>query len=121
MKKNTRTFALIFLSFLPLTSYAGIITCSGLDCNFDSFVSTINTIINTFLALSGFLAAGTFAYAASFILFDPANPAKRKDAKDMFLKTLKGLAIVLLSWFVIHTLIDWVVNPDFNALRFFQN
>ncbi len=121
VNKKILTIALASLSFLPMLASATIVTCNGIDCDFNSFIALINGVINFALAMSGFIAAGTCIYAGTIILFHPAEPGKRSDAYAMFTKAIKGLAIVLLSWLVIHTLVVWLVNPSFDALRFFNN
>ncbi len=124
MKKHVLKANIIagLISFaLPALVFAqaqGLIPCNGPDCTFDSFVGLINNIIRYFIDIAASVAAITFAYAGARILLHPGNPSERENAKKMFEKTVIGMAIVLLSWLVIYTVIKTFVPAQFNALRF---
>ncbi len=121
MKKKILTISLFALTFLPSLSFAqNLIACEGLDCTFDSFITTMNNVINYFLAISGLLVAGTIVYIGATILLNPDSESKKTEAKTMMVKTAKGFAYILLSWFVIHVVIGWIVDPSFDPFRFFK-
>ncbi len=120
--------------FLPVASFAAIVPpCvteplnasstggSGLGCGFSDLVGMFNNFINWFLGISAVLATITCVYAAVKILSHPSNPGERTKALAMFGKALAGIAIVLLAWLVMKTVITALVNPSTDALRFFSN
>jgi len=67
------------------------------------------------------VAAITFAIAGGRMLFNPGKEAERTAAKDMFLKTIIGLAIILVAWLVIHTVISAISSNSNSALKFLGN
>jgi hypothetical protein len=111
----------------PLFSFAAIVSdcvndaSGGADCNFKDLMGMFNSFINWFFAISSVLATITCVLAAVKILSNPSNPKKRGEALGMFTKALIGMAIVLLAWLVMKTVIGALTNPNTNALRFFSN
>ncbi|MBU6370854.1 MAG: hypothetical protein KGH93_02505 [Patescibacteria group bacterium] len=120
--RQHKTYFLTFVIALlvPLTAAyaAGIVPCSGADCNFGSLVGLINNVINWFLAIAASVAAITFAIAGAKMLFNPANDAKKTEAKAMMWKTIVGLLVILCAWVVLHAVIGAITNPNTGALRF---
>lgn len=105
------------------TKLTPLIQCGGTGqpcCDFKEAAILVNRIINWFLSISVTVAAITFSVAGAQILLNPANEAKRREAKDMFIKTIWGIAIILLSWLVINTLVKTLVNTSTDALRFLK-
>ncbi|MFA6430304.1 MAG: hypothetical protein WC229_02530 [Candidatus Paceibacterota bacterium] len=125
---------LLFLTFLvlPFISCPGvshaeskfwpIIQCgTGSDaCDFADAISTVNRIVNWFVAIAASLGALTLAYAGAQILMNPGNASKLEDAKKMFSKTLWGLFWLLAAWLVVYALVDRFVDPSIKALRFLK-
>ena len=99
-----------------------IIQCgTGADaCDFADAISTVNRIVNWFVAIAASLGALTLAYAGAQILMNPGNASKLEDAKKMFSKTLWGLFWLLAAWLIIYALVDRFVDPNIKALRFLK-
>ena len=119
MKNHFIKISAVVVSLLPLTSFAaGLIPCSGVDCNFKSLTGLVNGVIDWFLGISVAVAAITFAIAGAKILLNPGNNTELTNAKGMFGKTIVGMIIILCAWLVIHTVISVLVDPNTGALRF---
>ena len=54
------------------------------------------------------------------MLFNPTDPGKRKDAKEIFKKTIIGLVIILSSWLVVTAVVKTLVGDSSSALRFLK-
>ena len=122
--KKTLAIGLSSIVLLPvIASAAGLIPDDSEINNgngFCAFAKLINNIVNQFLTLSVSVAAITFTIAGAQILLNPENSGKREDAKEMFKKTVIGLIIILIAWLVVTKVIDTLVDPKVDALRFFN-
>lgn len=112
----------VLVSFLPIISFAALITCDGVNtkCDFDALVSIVDGIINWILSISVAVASLSFAYAGGMMLLFPTDPGKRKDAKEIFKKTVVGLLIILSAWLVITSVVKTLVGDEGDALRFLK-
>ena len=126
---NIRILKKLFLFnlflFLPFISHAelqGLVQCDGITipCNFDTAIATFNKIVNWILGISVSVAAISFAYAGGEMLFNPTDPGTRKDAKEIFKKTIIGLVIILSSWLVVTAVVKTLVGDSSSALRFLK-
>lgn len=126
---NIRFLKILFLLslslFLPLISFAefkGLVQCDGINtaCNITTAIATFNKIVNWILDISVSVAAISFAYAGGEMLVFPTDPGKRKDAKEIFKKTVIGLLIILSSWLVVTAVVKTLVGDSGDALRFLK-
>jgi hypothetical protein len=117
-----KMFCFVLVIFLPIVSFAALITCDGVDkkCDFDALISIVDGIIVWILSISVSVAALSFAYAGGMMLLFPTDPGKRKDAKEIFKKTIIGLLIILSAWLVITSVIKTLVGDSGDALRFLK-
>ena len=120
-----KIFKILFLMclFIPVISHAdfkGLVQCDGINtvCNFDTAVATFEKIVDWILGISVSVAAISFAYAGGEMLIFPTDPGKRKDAKEVFEKTVIGLLVILSSWLVVTTIVKALVGNSDSALRF---
>ncbi len=120
MKKTLISFFIILVLIAPALSFAapeiksyngGIVPCDGSKehpCDFNAFMSLINNIINfAIFYLAVPIATIMFAYAG-FLMVTAGEEAAgaRTTAKGIFMNTLTGLVIALLSWVVVHSLLE---------------
>ena len=126
---NIKTFRILFLFnlfiFLPLVSLSapqGLVQCDGITipCDFDKAVDTINKIVVWILDISVSVAAISFAYAGGQMIFYSTDPGKRKEAKEIFKKTVIGLLIILSSYLVVKAVVSTLVNDSSDALRYLK-
>jgi hypothetical protein len=105
-------------------NYKGIVQCDGVvtdtatqqKCDFIGLVNQIKYIINWMFYISVPLCVGMFAYAGGLYLAAGANLGKVGTAKDIFWNVVKGFALMLVAWLLIHTLLDFFVKPEFARL-----
>lgn len=131
MKKYLLFILLIFL-VLPVFSFAqeapkryseggfslvqcdGVVTKQGeVPCNFANFINMVNFIIRWIFFISITIMAGLFAYAG-FLYMYPSDE-KRKTANKMLWAAVKGFVIMLVAWFIVSTLLKFLVNPQFQG------
>ena len=92
--------------FLPETTHAAIVTCSGPDCNWASFISLAQNVLNFIVSLAVVAAAVMFAYAGWLFFSSGANTSNLEQGKKIFTSVVVGLIIILVAWLVVNTLLD---------------
>ncbi|MDB5258832.1 MAG: hypothetical protein JWO73_40 [Candidatus Taylorbacteria bacterium] len=85
-------------------------------CNFTALIEEIQFLINWLFKIAVPIAIALFAYAG--FLYMTGEPGKIKTAKSMFSTVGVGFGFMLISWFVIYTVLHWLVRPGqgFDAL-----
>lgn len=135
MKKYLITFLIIF-SFIPSFSFAqqlgpttlnygGLVKCDGVvtgseqdrqtKCDFNALINMANTIIKWVFGLTIPIIVVMFAYAG-FLYMTP-SPGNREKSNKMLWAALKGFVIMLLAWFIVSTLLKWLVNTNTESGR----
>ncbi len=130
----TLTFTAILILFFPLKSVFsatntdktfgyGLVQCDGVvnpnepnrnvKCSFASLINSINYIIYRMIAISIPLATALFAYAG--FLYMSGEQDKIKQAKNIFLNVVIGFIIMITAWFVVVTVVNWVVDDKTGA------
>jgi len=93
------------LLFLPHTTHAAIVTCSGPDCNWVSLVSLAQNVLSFIVSLAVVAAAIMFAYAGWLFFSSGANASNLEQGKKIFTSVVVGLIIILVAWLVVDTLL----------------
>lgn len=106
------------------SGYKGLVRCDGVKdlnnsqsrvCNYAALVDTVNYLIDWLLYIAVTLSVLLFMYAGG--LYITGVPKNIDKAHDIFKSVVKGLIFMLLAWFIISTLLDWLeVDPSFKAL-----
>ena len=89
-------------------------------CTFCDFFVLIQNIINFLLYVFLPLATLRLVYIAFLFLFSGGSPANIEKAKRGLWHTVIGIAVVLGSWLVINTIINFVANPAVFPMPWYQ-
>lgn len=103
--------------------YSGLVKCDGVvdknepgrtrKCDFTALIEMVNALIRWIFVLSTAIFVGLFAYAG-FLYMKPSS-GDREKANSMLWAAVKGFVIMLMAWFIVYTLLNWVVNPLFKG------
>lgn len=88
-------------------------TKGEIACNFSTLISMANFIIKWLFYIAVPIIVALFAYSG--FLFMTGKQADREQSKKMLWAVLKGFAIMLVAWFLVKTLLDWLVAPSFKG------
>jgi hypothetical protein len=103
--------------------YSGWVQCDGVivkdnsepgrktPCNFVNLINMVNHLINWAFMISIPIFVGLLAYAGFLLM--TGKEADRTKSREMLWNALKGFVIMLLAWFIVTTLLKWLVNDDF--------
>jgi len=92
----------------------GLVTCSGPDCNFCTFVSLVDGLIAW---LFGFLvlAAILILVVAGFkLVVSAGNPSAMTAAKGMISNVIIGFVIVMAAWLIVDTMLKALLRDTDN-------
>lgn len=137
MKKILLTFLLMF-TLLPSFSFAatstapansslnytgGLVQCDGVlsknepnrqkICNFAALVNGVKYIINWAFALTIPVIIGLLAWAG--LLHMSGKEDKIKKSYKIMQNAVVGFIIVLTAWFIVTTLLKWVLDDAFKG------
>lgn len=95
-----------------------LIVCGGASdpCQFHHLGELVQNLIYDLVLLSTFLATAAFAYAGFLLLTSGGNESKKNEAKDIFLKVLKGYLWILVAWVLIYTITRVLLLDEFTLL-----
>ncbi len=85
-----------------------------IPCDFNGAMIQIQHLINIAMVLGVLAAIVGFSWAG-FLLISMSITGKmddRKKAVEIFRKVVTGFVIMLVSWFVVYQILDWVVKKD---------
>lgn len=86
---------------------AGVIPCSGADCDFNDLTTLVNKVIDFLLVTVAFpISAALFAYAGFLYLTAAGDEGQVKKAHGVFLNVFWGLIFALAAWLII----DFITN-----------
>ncbi len=118
------------MAFTPVHAaldYSGLVKCDGVvtpgeagrtrKCDFTALVDMINSLIKLIFMLSIPIFVAIFAYAG-FLYMKPSS-GDREKANSMLWAALKGFVIMLMAWFIVYTLMSWVIDPLFKGATTF--
>lgn len=93
----------------------GIVPCgtsyAPAPCTVCHFYSLLQNIINFMLYSAASLATLMATYAAFLFLFSGGSPQKITDAKSKLWLLVWGIVVVLGSWLLINTILNFIVDP----------
>lgn len=119
--KIKRIFFVLIIWFLPLLSFASIITCNEPDkCNLDEIFNIFDGLITWFTGIFSSVAAIGFAVAGIRMLIYPSNTSERESAKRMLIYVSVGYLIFMTGVLIIKTIVSELVTSSINPLRFFK-
>lgn len=78
-------------------------------CNFTALIEQIQFLINWLFYIAVPIAIALFAWAG--FLYMTGEPGNIKKARSMFTTVGVGFGFMLIAWFVIYTILKWVVKP----------
>lgn len=91
---------------LPDMPENGLIACTGVDCNFNSFIETINRVINFLIVFIAFpVVAIVVAWAGVKLILSGGNESAKSYAKEVLRKVLIGFIVALLCWSIVKLIL----------------
>lgn len=75
-------------------------------CDFNGAVMQVQHLINVMVVVGVLLAIIAFCQAGYLYMTPVAD--KKSEAKELFVKVLKGFIIMLCAWFVVYQLLSWL-------------
>ena len=104
----------LLILLLPTFGYADpIVVACAFDCNFEFFIKLIKNVLNAFVYLSLLATVLVISYAGYNFLTQGDNPGVRSSSKKMLGSSLIGLAWVIGAWFIINTLLSFIIKDAF--------
>ena len=120
LDKNKKILAISFSSLLislllmPILSHAAFVTCDGTTdnpCHFDDLIGTINSIINWIISIAGVIFTISCIYGGFLYMTSGENPGNKGKAKSIMYSTLIGFVVILVSWLIVYTILNTLVDP----------
>jgi len=112
-------FVLLFIGIVSLlqTSTAmaaeGLVTCTGGDeCNFCSFVSMVNGLIEWLIIVAVTLTVLLLAFAGFRLVTSAGDAAGFEQAKKIFVSSIIGIMIMLAGWTIVDTVLKITAGGD---------
>ncbi len=114
MKKFLRVISILYLLMilLPQFSYAQIVPCSGSDCTICHLGILANNIINWLVNFSFAAATLMIIYGGYLIMTAGLSPKQYEEGKGIIFAAIMGVAIILTSWIVINTAIQYLTGLE---------
>src|SRR3989339_477969 len=129
------------LIFLPILSYAqdqgfgkvagpyqtgkalttGLVLCGNPDqpaCDFSYAVLMINKIIDWIIGMAGGIFTVSFIYGGFLYMTSGTKLGDKEKAKKILWNTLYGFVIILVSWLIVYTLLNYLVPKDSSIFQF---
>lgn len=106
-----------FLFLLPAAAAAqtDFVTCSGSltdPCSACDLVAMMNTIIGWLMAVAVIIATMLIAYAGLKLATSRGDVTRRESAKAIFINTIVGLALLLLAWVLVDTIMKVLLDQE---------
>ena len=108
------SFFLISLFLIPVLSHAAFVNCDGTTdnpCHFDNLVAMINSIINWIISIAGVIFTISCIYGGFLYMTSGENPGNKTKATGILTNTLLGFVIILISWLIVYTILNVLVDP----------
>lgn len=98
------------LTFVPIYSVASaadLVACEGVeDCNYDTFIKTINNLIQKIIVLAAAGSAILLAYAGFLYITAQGDTGKISQAHKIFKNVAIGFIIILLAWLIVSKILE---------------
>ena len=91
---------------------AGIVQCTGFDCNFCKFGEMLNLGINWLFGFMAVLAVVVLAIAGFRLVTSGGNTAERDWAKARIGYVVIGFLIMLSSWLIVDTILRGLTGSE---------
>lgn len=109
--------------FLPhiVNAQSTIVPCDGVDvpCGFTSFITLIQNLINfaiKYIIIP--IGAIIFAYVGFLFLTSGGSAETRKKAKNILIKVIIGIVVILAAWLIVSTILTvFGVSDSFRFLK----
>ncbi len=85
-------------------------------CNFGSLITLLQVLIHDLVVISTLLAGCVFAYAGFILLTSGGNANAMKQAREIFMKVLKGYLWILAAWLIVYTITNTLLGPGYTLL-----
>ncbi len=110
--------AIVLFIFIPFAAIAddydgdtGIVGCAGIKCDFCDFLAMIKTIIDTAVGFSFLIGSALAATGGVWMIIAGAAEGIQK-GKDILIKALIGLLIILGAWLIVNITILTIIPDD---------
>lgn len=120
---NKRIFASVvslIILILPIITLAKLVTCDGPNCNFSSFVSMINGIINWIISIAGVIFAISAIWGGFLYMTSGTSLGDKEKAKSILWSTLVGFVIILCAWLIVYTILNTLAPGNESILKFIK-
>ena len=128
------SFFLLFVLIIPVLANAALIDCniatttptaanpSGFvkPCDFNTFVETINRIINWIISIAGVIFTISAIYGGFLYMTSGTSLGDKEKAKSILWSTLIGFVIILCAWLIVYTILRYLVGESSDVLRFLK-
>lgn len=100
---------------------SGLVRCDGVadesknevTCNFAQLINMANYLIKWLFYITVPIIVALFAYSG--FLHMTGKQSNIDQAKKILFSVLKGFIIMLIAWFLVSTLLKWLVKPSFQG------
>lgn len=105
---------LTLLVFLPQIALgaerSGLVTCTGVDCNFCTFIQMVDNIVDWLFMFLVLAAVLILVYAGFKLVVSAGNPSAMSAAKGYISNVIIGFVIVMAGWLIVDTLMKALVG-----------
>jgi hypothetical protein len=117
-------FFVLFLPVLTQAADARLVQCGNSDssgvianpCDFTDFVGLINRIIYWVISIAGVIFTISFIYGGFLYITSGVKPGNKEKAINLLWNTLLGFVIILISWLIVYTIINVLVDDSQKTL-----
>lgn len=117
--KNKKIRTALFLMnigifLLPVAAIAantGLVPCQGLDCKWCDLMKLAEKVIDFMLMISLPIAVIAIVVGGIFMIISGGSEAKFKQGKDIATAAVIGVLLALISWLIIDTIFQIIVDP----------
>jgi len=118
---NFRVVSIVFVFVLLLLapdlataqSDGGLVTCTGLDCDFCNFATMVDNIIDFLVTLLIIIATIILAITGLQMAYTAAGGGEAREIlKDRMTNIIIGFILIIASWVLVDTLLKALVTDD---------
>jgi len=105
---NKSTFKLLICDGPPLPSNVSLPKPDYVPCDFKGLMAQTQHFINIAMVLGVLSALVLFTWAGA--LYVSGQPKNIDQAKAIFPAVVKGFIIMLLAWFIVYQILEWLTG-----------